>query len=56
MPNVIRKRQKKEGPERCKLEVEKRIEEGLEEESGELEAESSNINNEDTLESGQTNV
>jgi len=36
--------------------VEERVEEGLEEESGELKAEKSNINNEDMLESGQTNI
>ena len=41
---------------RCEQEAEERVEEGLEEESGELKAEKSNINNEDMLESGQTNI
>jgi len=36
--------------------VEKRVEEGLGKESGELEAKKSDINDKDVLESGQTNV
>ena len=64
MPNIIGKGQKKEEPERCeqeivqgcKQEIEERVEEGLGEESGKLETEKNNIDNEDMLESGWTNV
>jgi len=41
---------------RCEQEAEERVEEGLEEESGELEAERSDINDKDVFESGWTNV
>ena len=56
MPNVIRKGQKEEGPEECEQEIVGRVEKGLGEELGELEAEKSNINNENVLKSGWTNV
>ena len=56
MPNVIWKGQEEEESKRCEQEAEKRVEEGLGEESGELEAEKSDINNKDALKSGQTNV
>ena len=56
MPNVIRKGQKKEGPEGYEQEIVERVEKGLGEELGELEAERSDIDNKDALESGQTNV
>ena len=56
MPNIIGKGQKEEGPEGCKQEIVGRVEEGLGEELGELEAEKSDIDDEDVLESGQTNV
>jgi len=51
MPNVIGKGYKEEGPERCEQEAEERVEEGLGEELGELEAERSDIDNKDALES-----
>ena len=56
MPNVIGKEQEEEGPERCKQEVEERVEESLGEESGKLKTERSDINDEDVLESSRTNV
>ena len=56
MPNVIRKGQKEEGPKGCEQEIVGRVEKGLGEELGELEAERSDIDNEDTLESSRTNV
>jgi len=56
MLNVIGKGQEEEGSERCEQETEERVEEGLEEESGELEVEKRDINNKDVLESSQTNV
>ena len=56
MPNVIRKGQKEEGPEGCEQEIVGRVEKGLGEELGELEAERSDINDKDALESGRTNV
>ena len=56
MPNVIGKEQKEEGPEGCEQKIVGRVEEGLGEELEELKAERSDIDNEDALESGQTNV
>ena len=56
MPNVIGKGQKEEGPEGREQEIVERVEEGLEEELGELEAERSDIDDKDVLESSQTNV
>ena len=56
MPNIIGKGQEEEGPERYEQEVEERVEKGLGEESGEQEAERSDIDNKDVLESSQTNV
>ena len=56
MLNVIGKEQKEEEPGRCEQEIEERVEEGLGEESGELEAERSDIDDENILESSQINV
>ena len=56
MPNIIRKGQKEEGPKKHEQEIEERVKEDLGEESGELEAERSNIDDKDALESSQTNV
>ena len=56
MLNDIGKGQKEEGPERCEQEIVGRVEEGLGEELGELEAERSDIDDEDALENGRTNV
>ena len=56
MPNVIGKGQKEEGPEGREQEIVERVEEGLEEELGELEIEKSDIDEEDMLKSSQTNV
>jgi len=56
MPNIIGKGWKEEGPEGCEQEIVGRVEEGLGEELGELEAERSDIDNKDTLKSSQTNV
>ena len=56
MPNVIGKGQEEEGPEGCEQEIVERVEEGSGEELGELEAERSDIDDKDTLESSQTNV
>ena len=47
MPNVIGKGQEEEGPRRCEQEIVKKVEEGLREELGKLEAERSDIDNED---------
>ena len=47
MLNIIRKGQKEEGPEGCEQEIEKRVEENLGEESGELKAERSDIDDGD---------
>ena len=56
MPNTIRKGQEEEEPERCEQKAEERVKEDLGEESKELKAERSNIDNEDMFESSQTNV
>ena len=56
MLNIIGKGQKEEGPEGCEQKIVGRVEEGLEEELGELEAERSGLDNKDALKSGQTNV
>ena len=56
MPNIIGKGQKEEGPKECEQEIVERVEKGLGEELGELKAKRSDINDEDTLESGWTNV
>ena len=56
MLNAIGKGQEEEGPERCKQEIEERVEEGLEEELGGLETEKSDIDDKDALESGWTNI
>ena len=56
MLNVIEKGQKEEGPEGCEQEIVGRVEGGLGEKLEELEAERSDIDDKDTLESGWTNV
>ena len=56
MPNIIGKGQEEEGPERCEQKTGDKVEEGLGEELGELEAERSDINDEDALKSNWTNV
>ena len=56
MPNVIGKGQKEEGPEGCEQEIVERVEEGSGEELEELEAERSDIDDEDALKSGRTNI
>ena len=56
IPNIIGKGYKEEGPERCEQKIVGRVEEGLGEVLEELKAERSDIDNEDALESGQTNV
>ena len=56
MPNVIGKGQKEEEPEGYEQEIVGRVEKGLGEESGKLNAEKSDINDEDALKSNQTNV
>ena len=56
MLNIVKKGQKEEGPKGCEQEIVGRVEEGLGEELGELEAERSDIDDEDALESSRTNV
>ena len=51
MLNVIGKGQKEEGPKECEQKIVERVEKGLGEELGELEAERSDINDEDMLKS-----
>jgi len=56
MLNIIGKGKEEERPERCAQEAEERVEEGLGKESEKLEAERSDINDKNALESSWTNV
>ena len=56
MPRVIRREQKKEESKKCEQETEKKLGESLRKDLKELKAERNEIDNKETLESGQTNV